>query len=37
MHNYEKKLMLDGMNMTDAGNEVEKYEDWKPKKHSPIA
>jgi len=36
-HSYEKKLMLDGMNMTDAGNEVEKYEDWKPKKHSPIA
>ena len=33
---YEKKMMISGMTVDDATIEVEKYEDWKPKKHSPI-
>jgi hypothetical protein len=35
-HGYERKLMLEGMSLTDTCIEVDKYEDWKPKKHSPI-
>jgi hypothetical protein len=33
---YERKLSLEGMSMSDVEMEVEKYEDWKPKKHSPV-
>ena len=33
---YEQKLMKDGMSAEDAGVEIDKYEDWKPKKHSPV-
>ena len=35
-HDYDKKMQRDGMSIEDAGNEVDKYEDWKPKKHSAI-
>jgi len=34
---YETKMMKEGMSVGDATIEVEKYEDWKSKKHSPIA
>ena len=38
MKEYEKKLNSDGaMSVRDADMEIEKYEDWRPKKHSPIA
>jgi len=33
---YENKMMREGIGAVDAGNEVDKYEDWKPKKHSPV-
>ena len=33
---YETKCIKEGMSMGDAGNEVDKYEDWKPKRHSPV-
>lgn len=33
---YERKLIADGMDIKDVWNEVDKYEDWKPKKHSPV-
>jgi hypothetical protein len=33
---YETKCIKDGMSMEDAGVEVDKYEDWKPKRHSPV-
>jgi hypothetical protein len=37
MKAFEGKLLLDGkMSIGEATNEVEKYEDWKPKRHSPI-
>jgi hypothetical protein len=32
----EKKLIEGGISVDDATNEVDKYEDWRPKKHSPI-
>jgi len=38
MKNYERKLISDGsIGASDAEMEIEKYEDWKPKKHSPVA
>lgn len=37
MKGYEKKLLMSGeMTAEDAENEIDKYEDWKPRKHSPI-
>jgi len=34
---YERKLLSDGsMTISDAEMEIEKYEDWKPKKHSAV-
>lgn len=33
---YETKCMKEGMSSEDAANEVDKYEDWKPKRHSPV-
>lgn len=35
-HDYEGKMVVGGMSLGDAENETEKYEDWKPKKHSPV-
>lgn len=33
---YEKKMMEDGMGIEGATNERDKYEDWKPKRHSEV-
>jgi hypothetical protein len=33
---FEVKQIEDGMSEEEAGNEREKYEDWKPKRHSPV-
>ena len=34
---YERKLLSDGkMTVDDATNEVDKYEDWRPKRHSVV-
>ena len=33
---HEKKLMAEGMNATDATIEIDKFEDWKPLKHSAV-
>jgi len=33
---YETKMMKEGMSAEDAMNELDKYEDWKPKKHSVV-
>ena len=35
-HDYGRKMQREGMTVVDAENEVEKYDDWKPTKHSPI-
>ena len=33
---HERKLLSEGVSVTDATIEIEKYEDWKPRKHSPV-
>ena len=33
---HERKKMGEGMTASEADVEVGKYEDWKPKKHSPV-
>ena len=38
MKEYEQKLARDGsMSASDVEIEIDKYEDWKPKKHSLVA
>lgn len=33
---YEKRLMIEGMGEGDAAIEVDKYEEWRPKRHSQV-
>lgn len=33
---YERKLMVGGMSMSEASDEIEKYEEWKPKRHLSV-
>ncbi len=36
MKEHERKLMLGGMSPGEADLEISKYEDWRPKRHSPV-
>ena len=35
-HDFERKMMLEGMSIEEADLESGKYEDWKPKKHALV-
>lgn len=34
---FERKMQSEGMSVGEADVEVSKYEEWKPKRHSPVS